>query len=67
MCQLTLANFSVHIEVKGALNLEPRNCGGRTIAKTIGNENTWRSGIVFKTIIIVIDIVSDPEFLLLTV
>ena len=37
------------------------------MARTIGNVNIWRSGIVLKTIIIVFVIVSHPEFLLFKV
>ena len=43
--------------------LNKKNCGGRTIARTIGKVNICRSEIVAKTIIIVIAIVSNPESL----
>ena len=47
--------------------LNQRNCGGRTIARTIGNVNICCSGIVLKTITIIVAIVSNPEFLLFKV
>ena len=38
MCELALANFSVHLEIEGALNFEPKKLGCKDNGK-----NNWKS------------------------
>ena len=52
------------MEIARALDLERISCVGRTMARTIGNPDVWRFGVVLTIITSAITIVFRPEFLL---
>ena len=61
MCQQSLANFSIHIQIDKALNLANETAVAGQLQEQLEIVDIWHSGIVLATISFVITILSRPE------